>query len=81
MVYLYDVAYPGLARGTARGGTTWRCDARSDMSHSTNADDAMMVVEAVGVEHIQTVEAAQFREAMSQLGAGAACRDDGRSGG
>src|SRR4051812_46101178 len=33
-------------------------------------DDAMMgSFEAVGAEHIQTVEAAQFREAMSQLGA------------
>src|SRR5256885_9239861 len=33
-------------------------------------DDAMMgSFEAVGAEHIHTVEAAQFREAMSQLGA------------
>jgi flavin reductase (DIM6/NTAB) family NADH-FMN oxidoreductase RutF len=33
-------------------------------------DDAMMgSFEAVGAEHIQTVEPAQFREAMSQLGA------------
>jgi flavin reductase (DIM6/NTAB) family NADH-FMN oxidoreductase RutF len=33
-------------------------------------DDAMMgSFEAVGAEHIATVEAAQFREAMSQLGA------------
>jgi flavin reductase len=33
-------------------------------------DDAMMgSFEAVGHEHIQTVESAQFREAMSQLGA------------
>src|SRR4051812_49673713 len=33
-------------------------------------DDAMMgSFEAVGSEHIATVESAQFREAMSQLGA------------
>src|SRR3954462_15216029 len=33
-------------------------------------DDAMMgSFEAVGAEHIHTVEAAQFREAMAQLGA------------
>ena len=33
-------------------------------------DDAMMgSFEAVGAEHIETVDAAQFREAMSQLGA------------
>src|SRR3954469_21938887 len=35
-------------------------------------DDAMMgSFEAVGAEHIATVDSAQFREAMSQLGAAA----------